>query len=123
MLELLELASEIVNVRLNVLPGLLRFLEDLLAVLVRTGSKKDSVASKTPRACKSIGLHDLKREADVRIGIHVRERRSEIAIHMDAGRALRNNLLCSALALIKIRDEFAQRGRERNSKQDTQEAG
>ena len=77
--EFLKLIGVVVNVRMHIGSCFLGCLQYFLAVFVGAYIEKDVITLKAQRARKRISLHKFKCIADVRVGIHVRERRREVA--------------------------------------------
>ena len=74
-LQIAEFGRIFIDIRLRVLLLLLRLAVYLQSMLVGAGIKKYIITKKRMVAREYVGMHKLKRKADMRIGVHVRQSR------------------------------------------------
>src|SRR3989344_2463188 len=73
LLQRAKFCREFVYIFLRLLPLFFRLSPDLEPVLVGARIEKDLVSLQSSKARVDISMHDLKRKADVRFGVYVRQ--------------------------------------------------
>src|SRR3989344_8263833 len=116
--ELLYFPGIVIHILLHSLPRFFRSLEDLLPMLIRTGTKKHFFSTEPPTARKGVSLQYLNRKSNMGIRIHIRKCRGYVPCHRLIKIALYHTLL-----LLHISNKLHERSCHRHRDQYPEEPG